>query len=446
MKCREKGQSWKKSQWCGKKKIKCWKQIFCDPYFRLWWPLLNVVLAFLINTIARFPTQRGVTCNGKFPNRWSTRHGSSKSYAELFLLTSSAEKQIRRVESEKPTKAEPVRWTLTKLVIVLLRFCRIAQLEPMSFVPESTRWEPFFDGQRGSNAATSSVCTVICFPDPTDQLSTTLANPNTNITTVETRTPSSTGSQQHFTTWTTSFAFLLDHNTRSTSTEPSTTMLLPHSAKLGHNSTLVRSTPAVGTIIVEQFPSSRLGLSSTSSMTSKIQQKSRDEMCRHQNILELASWAVVDHVCSACLNLANQPLSTCGVYSKNSRTIPSEPSPISTCSQWTTGGAEDIATRHNNDRTKTFSATLGKCPFSPWTSLICVSSPKCVYMCVKRCTSQTPNAFICVSPNAFICASPNAFICASPNAFICVSPNAFAESTTELASLANLCSLRYILV
>ena len=58
----------------------------------------------------------------------------------------------------------------------------------------------------------------------------------------------------------------------------------------------------------------------------------------------------------------------------------------------------------------------------PWTSLICVSSPKCVYMCVRRCPSQTPNAFICVSPNAFICVSPNAFICVSPNAFICVSP------------------------
>ncbi len=108
----------------------------------------------------------------------------------------------------------------------------------------------------------------------------------------------------------------------------------------------------------------------------------------------------------------------------------------------------------------------------PWTSLICVSSPKCVYMCVKRCPSQTPNAsilspnafvcvspnaficvspnaFICVSPNAFICVSPNAFICVSPNAFICVSPNAFtcvspnvSADATELASLAYLCSLR----
>ena len=57
----------------------------------------------------------------------------------------------------------------------------------------------------------------------------------------------------------------------------------------------------------------------------------------------------------------------------------------------------------------------------PWTSLICVSSPKCVYMCVRRCSSQTPNAFICVSPNAFVCVSPNAFVCVSPNMFTCVS-------------------------
>ena len=67
----------------------------------------------------------------------------------------------------------------------------------------------------------------------------------------------------------------------------------------------------------------------------------------------------------------------------------------------------------------------------PWTSFLCVSSPKCVYMCVRRCPSQTPNVFICVSPNAFICVSPNAFICVSPNAFICVSPNAFTCVSTK---------------
>ena len=76
----------------------------------------------------------------------------------------------------------------------------------------------------------------------------------------------------------------------------------------------------------------------------------------------------------------------------------------------------------------------------PWTSLICVSSPKCVYMCVKRCPSQTPNAFICVSPNAFICVSPNAFICVSPNAFICVSPNVSADGA-RFARLPLLASL-----
>ena len=87
----------------------------------------------------------------------------------------------------------------------------------------------------------------------------------------------------------------------------------------------------------------------------------------------------------------------------------------------------------------------------PWTSLICVPSTKCVYMCVRNPPPlQTPNAFICVSQNAFICLLPNAFIRVSPNAFICVSPNAFtrvspnepAESATKLASLFYLCSLR----
>ena len=54
--------------------------------------------------------------------------------------------------------------------------------------------------------------------------------------------------------WSSSFALLLDPNARSTSAEPSTTMLVPLSAKLAHSSTLVRSSPAVGTIVVKQTP------------------------------------------------------------------------------------------------------------------------------------------------------------------------------------------------
>ena len=73
----------------------------------------------------------------------------------------------------------------TKLVMVLARFCRIAPMELISFVP-GTRWKRFFDGKRGINAATSSVCTATCFPDPANQLSATLANPNTSIATVVT--------------------------------------------------------------------------------------------------------------------------------------------------------------------------------------------------------------------------------------------------------------------
>ena len=73
------------------------------------------------------------------------------------------------------------------------------------------------------------------------------------------------------------------------------------------------------------------------------------------------------------------------------------------------------------------------CTNGTWTSLVCVSSPKCVYMCVKRCPSQTPNAFLCVSPNAFICVSPNAFICVSP-------PNAWRNGA-RFARLPLLASL-----
>ena len=80
---------------------------------------------------------------------------------------------------------------------------------------------------------------------------------------------------------------------------------------------------------------------------------------------------------------------------------------------------------------------------------MCVKPQMRLYVCqalplpnTNAFTCVSPNAFICVSPNAFICVSPNAFICVSPNAFLCVSPNASAESATELASLADLCSLR----
>ena len=91
-----------------------------------------------------------------------------------------------QLESAKNAKNEPPRRAFTKLVVVLPRFCRIAPIEHISFVPESTRWKRSFDGKRGINAATSSVCTVICFPVPTNKLSTTLANSNTSIATIVT--------------------------------------------------------------------------------------------------------------------------------------------------------------------------------------------------------------------------------------------------------------------
>ena len=106
--------------------------------------------------------------------------------------------------------------------------------------------------------------------------------------------------------------------------------------------------------------------------------------------------------------------------------------------------------RHSTTRTLTsgtsgprwFSLTLLHKRIPMDLAYMCVKPQMRLYVCQALPPSQTPNAFICVSPNAFICVSPNAFICVSPNAFICVSPNASAESATELASLAYLCSLR----
>ena len=57
---------------------------------------------------------------------------------------------------------------------------------------------------------------------------------------------------------------------------------------------------------------------------------------------------------------------------------------------------------------------------SPWTSLVCLSNPKCVFVCVTKC--------VCV--------------CVTKCVKMCVSPNASAENATELASLTYLCSLR----
>ena len=75
----------------------------------------------------------------------------------------------------------------------------------------------------------------------------------------------------------------------------------------------------------------------------------------------------------------------------------------------------------------------------------------------KLLTDHGPRLYVCQAPNAFICVSGVAppkhqmrlYVCHQMRLYVChqmrlyaVSPNAFAESATELASLAYLCSLR----
>ena len=80
--------------------------------------------------------------------------------------------------------------------------------------------------------------------------------------------------------------------------------------------------------------------------------------------------------------------------------------------------------------------------FFPWTSLICVSSPKCVYMCVKRCPSKTPNAFFCVSPNAFICVVTKCvYMCVTKCVYMCVTKCICWRNGARFARLPLLASL-----
>ena len=72
-------------------------------------------------------------------------------------------------------------------------------------------------------------------------------------------------------------------------------------------------------------------------------------------------------------------------------------------------------------------------PDAPWTS----PAHRAV---AKGC--HGPRSYVCQAPNTFLYVCQALPPIQTPNAFICVSPNASAESATELASLAHLCSLR----
>ena len=70
--------------------------------------------------------------------------------------------------------------------------------------------------------------------------------------------------------------------------------------------------------------------------------------------------------------------------------------------------------------------------YLPWTSLICVSSPKCVYMCVKRCPiPNTKCVYMCVTKCVYMCVTKCVYMCVTK----CVSWHNGARSLT-------LCSLR----
>ena len=126
----------------------------------------------------RFDRKKGV--------KMMEKKEQTKKTSLFFQLCVASPAMPLQMDAPTHAKDEPPRGARAKLVMVLARFCRIAPIEHISFVPESKRWKRFFDGKRGINDATSSVCTVICFPDPANQLSTTLANPNTSKATVVT--------------------------------------------------------------------------------------------------------------------------------------------------------------------------------------------------------------------------------------------------------------------
>ena len=52
----------------------------------------------------------------------------------------------------------------------------------------------------------------------------------------------------------------------------------------------------------------------------------------------------------------------------------------------------------------------------PWTSLICVSSPKCVYMCVRRCPPPPPpkhqmRLYVCHQMRLYVCHQIRLYVC-----------------------------------
>ena len=57
----------------------------------------------------------------------------------------------------------------------------------------------------------------------------------------------------------------------------------------------------------------------------------------------------------------------------------------------------------------------------PWTSLICVSSPKCVYMCVRCCPPpNTKCVYMCVTKCVYMCVTKCVYMCVTKCVYMCV--------------------------
>ena len=59
--------------------------------------------------------------------------------------------------------------------------------------------------------------------------------------------------------------------------------------------------------------------------------------------------------------------------------------------------------------------------FLPWTSLICVSSTKCVYMCVRRCPppKHQMRLYVCHQMRLYVCHQMRLYVCHQMRLYVC---------------------------
>ena len=180
--------------------------------------------------------------------------------------------------------------------MVFARFCRIAPMEHMSFVPETTRWKPFFDGKSGiknCNVTDPANCLRLqlrsrssepivdnaCLPQHKHSDG---CNLNPSIFGLHNDTSKNGTSSQAFTprpqrTCPAVRQARMQFNARGFNTWS------------GHHRHQANPFRHLADRRNDSFSQhcSRLGLSSTSSMGAQVQQKNQDDTCRHQIFL---SW------------------------------------------------------------------------------------------------------------------------------------------------------------